>query len=124
MDNFDLKKYLAEGKLLKENAQLGNYPQVDIEVQGKIYTIPVNLEDRERIFGDAEYNLDDYLESYGYDVEGRAGAALASDLTQSDFTDPYGNEDVKTFNKIKSLGVQVDSLYGMLDDKIQQSKTK
>ena len=70
MDNFDLKKYLAEGKLLKENAQLGNYPQVDIEVQGKIYTIPVNLEDRERIFGDAEYNLDDYLESYGYDVEG------------------------------------------------------
>ena len=120
MDNFDLRKYLAENKLIKENINSNSYPQVDIEVQGEIYTIPVNIEDRERIFGDAEYILDDYLESLGFDVENRPGAAIASDLTQKDITDRYGNEDVKTFKKIKSLGVQVDSLHGMLDDKIQQ----
>ena len=118
MDNFDYKKYLAEGKLLKENPTT---PQVDIEVQGEIYTIPTNPEERERIFGDAEFELDDLLEDLGFDLDGMSSAAIASDLTQKHFIDSYGNEDTRTFERVKSLGVQVDAVRGYLDDKINSA---
>lgn len=97
-------------KQLKES-----YPQVDIEVQGEIYTIPVNYEDRENIFGNAEYELEDLLDSLNMMTDGWSASVIASDLRQSELVDMYGNEDVKTFNRIKSLGVQVDSLNGILD---------
>ena len=118
MSEFNYKKYLKEGRLLKENPTT---PQVDIEVQGEIYTIPTNPEERERIFGDAEFELDDLLEDLGFDLDGRSSAAIASDLTQKDFIDSYGNEDTRTFERVKSLGVQVDAVRGYLDDKINSA---
>lgn len=118
MSEFNYKKYLKEGKLLKENPTT---PQVDIEVQGEIYTIPTNPEERERIFGDAEFELNDLLEDLGFDLDGMSSAAIASDLTQKDFIDSHGNEDTRTFERVKSLGVQVDAVRGYLDDKIHSA---
>ena len=122
MEEFDLKKYLGENRLVKED---NDYPQVDIEIQGEIYTVPVNQEDRERIFNyDGEYELEEQLEALGFDLEGTSVAAFASDLNQKDVVDSYGNEDVKTFKRIKFLGVQLDILNGMYDDEIEMAASK
>ena len=119
MKKSELRKIIKEeiSKVLKENnpnIPTNNYPQVDLEIQGEIYTIPVNMEDRERIFADAEFELEELLEDLGFDLDGTSGAALASELTRNDF------QDTRTFDRVKSLGVQVDALKGMLDDRIER----
>ena len=122
MKKSQLRQIIKEeiSKVLKENnpnIPTNNYPQVDLEIQGEIYTIPVNMEDRERIFADAEFELEELLEDLGFDLDGTSGAALASDLTRNDF------QDTRTFDRVKSLGVQVDALKGMLDDRIERAAT-
>ena len=39
--------------------------QVDLTIQGEVYTIPVKKSDREKIFGDANSKLEDLLEDIG-----------------------------------------------------------
>ncbi len=132
MKKSQLRQIIKEeiSKVLKKNnpnIPTNNYPQVDLEIQGEIYTIPVNMEDRERIFNgpnyDAENELEDILDAEGMSEEGRSGSAIASDLRQQDVTDRFGNLDTKLFKRIKSLGVQVDALNGMLDDRIERAAT-
>ena len=59
MDNFDLKKYLAEGKLLKEDKKLfSDYLEVDQNEYD-------NLKDR--IDTDFEGNMEDFIEEFASD---------------------------------------------------------
>lgn len=92
--------------------------QVDLTIQGEVYTIPVRKSDREKVFGDANSKLEDLLEDIGlWNSEmGRVACAIASDLTLKDV-----DNDKRLFDRIKSLGVQVDAVSGYLDIEIEKA---
>lgn len=95
--------------------------QVDLTIQGEVYTIPVKKSDREKIFGDAQFKLEDLLEDNGlWNSEmGRSPCAIASDLKLKDV-----DNDKRLFDRIKSLGVQVDAVLGYLDIEIEKAVKK
>lgn len=95
--------------------------QVDLTIQGEVYTIPVKKSDREKIFGDAQFKLEDLLEDNGlWNSEmGRGACAIASDLKLKDV-----DNDKRLFDRIKSLGVQVDAVLGYLDIEIEKAVKK
>lgn len=95
--------------------------QVDLTIQGEVYTIPVKKSDREKIFGDAKFELEDLLEDNGlWNSEmGRSPCAIASDLKLKDV-----DNNQRLFDRIKSLGVQVDAVLGYLDIEIEKAVKK
>ena len=77
MDNFDYKKYLAEGKLLKEEESIQLSPKQKEDFKDAMISLS-NSEDTEyamdeagnilaRILTDGEAEFIEYVEDFGYD---------------------------------------------------------
>ena len=113
MDNFDLKKYLAEGKLLKEEI---DYSSIKDEMK-KIYDIDVDLD-----------TIKDFVTSYNdsegmdiFDTTEREDFYLylkdvAEGVIKEDITKLRGQELLDFFSFTKYMNVDVEELESEFED--------
>ena len=131
MDNFDLKKYLAEGKLLKENSAnlswenfMKKFPEVkDDNLAGEVYSImqqqngfdPMDYDDEDIVdfmndaatWEDAE-DVADYFDEPASDIGRLIASYYQEESGYEDYDDQWDNYLDYLFDQTERQGDDID----------------
>ena len=106
MKNFDLKKYLAEGKLLKENAP-GYSTRKSGEALPTLESVKAAYEAENNIKEDEDYDTGGYVEAMGRDLDEHVDAIVRifTEWKNEPMTEPgmegYAKDDLVDYIQMK-----------------------